>query len=141
MSFTECDVRVMLAELRETCRRVRKLSMVWKAVATHRLEKRNHLRLREKLSAWRRSHGSNRCNVYDGQCWRPSSYGHVCLGDDPKHSQIDVDFHSRLSATPEGTTASMWAQVQRYCRAMDRAVARKDDRAAGRPREASGGSA
>ena len=32
-------------------------------------------------------------------------------GDDPKHSQIDVDFHSRLPPTPEETTASMWADV------------------------------
>ena len=33
ISFTVCDVRVMLADLREASRRVRKLSMVWKTVA------------------------------------------------------------------------------------------------------------
>ena len=39
----ECDVRVMLGELREACRRIRKPNMAWTIVATHRLEKMNHL--------------------------------------------------------------------------------------------------
>ena len=109
MSFTECDVRVKLAELRETCRRIRKLNMILKTVDTHRYKEVNHLRVLEKLEAWR-SHGFNGCNVYNGQ-WQPSGYERACSGDDQKHSQIDVDFHSRLPSTPEETTATMWAEL------------------------------
>ena len=43
------------------------------------------------------------CDLYHGQ-WRPSSNGHVCSGDDPKHSQIDVDFYSRLPPSSQETT-------------------------------------
>ena len=88
INVTECDVKVMLAELKEACRRVRKLNMVWKTVTTHRLGEINNLRALEKVSAWRRSHGFDRCDVYDGQ-W----------------------FHSRLPPTPEETAVSMWAEL------------------------------
>ena len=54
MNFTECDVTVMLAESREACKHIRKLSMLWKTVVTHRLEESKHLRTAEKLAAWRR---------------------------------------------------------------------------------------
>ena len=40
------------------------------------------------LAVWR-THGFDRCDVYDGQ-W----------------------FHSQISPTPEETTASMWADVK-----------------------------
>ena len=49
MSFTEYDIKVMLAELREACRRIRKLHMTWKTVATQRLVEMNHLRALETL--------------------------------------------------------------------------------------------
>ena len=69
----------------------------------------NHLRLLEKLAAWR-SYGFDRYDVYDEQR-RPSSYGHVFLGDDPKHSQIDEDSDCRLPPTPQATTEGMWAEL------------------------------
>ena len=84
--------------------------MVWKTVATHRPEEMNHLRLREKFEAWRKSRGFDRCDVYDEQ-WRPASHGYVCSVDDPKRSQIDVDSDCRLPLTPEETSASMWAEL------------------------------
>ena len=58
---------------------------MWKTVVSHRLKELKHFRAVEKLAAWRRSNGFDRCDVYDGQ-W----------------------FHSPLSPTPEETTASMW---------------------------------
>ena len=78
----------MLAESREACKRIRTLGMLRKTVATHRLKELRHLRAVEKLAAWRRSNGFDRCDVRDGQ-W----------------------IHSSLPPTPEETTASMWADV------------------------------
>ena len=78
----------MLAELREACRRIRKLSTLRKTVATHRLKELRHLHALKKLAAWRRSNGFDRCGVHDEQ-W----------------------IHSPIPPTPEKTTASMWADV------------------------------
>ena len=88
MDITESDIRVMQAESREACKRIRKLSIVWKIVDTHRLKELKHLRGVEKLVAWRRSNGFDRCDVHDEK-W----------------------FHNSLPPTPEKTTASMWADV------------------------------
>ena len=66
MNITESDIRVMQAGPRETCKGMRKLSLVWKAVVTHRLKELKHLRVVEKLVAWRRGHGFDRCDVLDG---------------------------------------------------------------------------
>ena len=88
MNFTESDIRVMLSESREACKRIRKLSMLRKTVATHRLKKLRYFCAVEKLAAWRRSNGFDRCDVHDGQ-W----------------------IHSPLPPTPEETTASMWVDL------------------------------
>ena len=37
----------------------------------------------------------------------PWIHGHVRSGDNPKHSQINVDSDFRLSPTPQETTESM----------------------------------
>ena len=88
MSFTENDIGVMLAESRETRKCIRKLSMLRKTVATHRVKELRHLRAVEKLAAWRRSNCFDRYNVHDGQ-W----------------------VHSPLPPTREETTARLWADV------------------------------
>ena len=90
MNITESDipVRVMQAESREVYKRIRKLNIVWKAVDTHRLKELKNLCAVEKLAAWRRYHGFNRCDVYDEQ-W----------------------FYSPLPPKPEKTTARMWAEL------------------------------
>ena len=62
--------------------------MLWKTVATHRRKELRHLRAVEKLAAWRRSNGFDRCDVYDEQC-----------------------IHIPLPPTPKKTTATMWADV------------------------------
>ena len=89
MNFTECDVTATLTELREACRRIQKLGMLRKTVTTPRLKVLRHLRAVDKLAAWRRSNGFDRCDIYDGQ-W----------------------VHSPLPPTPETTTARMWAGVK-----------------------------
>ena len=103
----------MHTELKKTYRRVRKLSMVWKTVATHQRKEINHLRALEKLAAWRRGHGFDGCDVFDRQ-WKVSSNERVCSGDDSNHSQIDVDFCSRMPPSPENNTASMRANVNDF---------------------------
>ena len=88
MKFTKCDVSAMITESREACKSLRKLRMLRKTVATHRLKELRHLRAVEKLKTWRRSNGSDRYDARDGQ-W----------------------IHSSLPPTPEETTASMWVDV------------------------------
>ena len=83
MKFMECGVSAMIAELREACKLIRKLGMLRKTVAIHRLKELTHLCAVEKLATWR-SNGFDRCDVFDGQC-----------------------VHSPLPPTPEQTTASM----------------------------------
>ena len=67
MKLTECDVSAMITELQEACKRLRKLGMLRKTVATHRLKELRHFRGVEKLATWRRSYGFDRCGVRNGQ--------------------------------------------------------------------------
>ena len=67
--------------------------MVSKTFVIHRLKELKHRRAVEKLAAWRRRHSFGRCDVYNGQ-W----------------------FHSRLPPTPEDTTVSMCADVNKLKR-------------------------
>ena len=62
--------------------------MLRKRVATQRLNELRHLRAIQKLAAWRRSNGFDRCDVHDGK-W----------------------IHSPQPRTLEETTASMWADL------------------------------
>ena len=88
MKFTEDDVSAMVAKSREACKRLRKLGMLWKTVATHHLKELRHLRAVEKLVTWRRSYGFDRCDARD-KLW----------------------VHGPLPSTPEQTTTSMWADL------------------------------
>ena len=78
----------MIAESREACKRLRKLCMIRKTVATHRLKKLEHLRAVENFATWRRSYGFDRSDARDEQ-W----------------------VHGPLPPTPEQTTTSMWADL------------------------------
>ena len=54
MKLTEDDVSAMVAESREACKRLRKLGMIRKTVATHRVKELRHLRAVEKIATpWR----------------------------------------------------------------------------------------
>ena len=75
----------MVAVSREACKRMRKLGMIRKTVATHRLKELRHLHAVEKLVTWRRTYGFDR------------------LEDGDKHW-----VHGPLPPTPEQITASMW---------------------------------
>ena len=88
MNITEYDLTAMLDESRVVYKRIRKLDMLKKTVATHRLNELSRLRAVEKLAVWRRINGFDQCDVCDRQ-W----------------------IHSSLPPTPEETTASMWADV------------------------------
>ena len=88
MKCTEDEVSAMIAESREACKRLRKLGMIRKTVATHRLKELRHLRAVEKLTTWRRTYGFDRLEDGDDQ-W----------------------VHDPLAPTPEQTTASMWADL------------------------------
>ena len=57
----------MIAESREACKRLRKLDMIRKIVATHRLKELRHLRAVEKLATWRRTYGFDRPEDGDDQ--------------------------------------------------------------------------
>ena len=78
----------MIAESREACKRLRKLDMLRKTVATHRLKELRRLRAIKKPATWRRSNGFDRYDVRYEQ-W----------------------VHSPLPPTPKQTTANMWAEV------------------------------
>ena len=110
MRFTERSVTVMHAKVKSVCRYVRKLVMVRRIAASHKLEEMKHFRLPEKLSAWRRGCACSFYDVYDGQ-WQRWSQGHVGLGAYTKHTQIDVDYGCRRPPTPKRTTESMWADI------------------------------
>ena len=88
IKYTEDEVSGMIAESREACKRLRKVGMIRKIVATHRLKELRHLRAVEKLATWRRTYGFDR--LEDGD-------DHWVYGPVPP--------------TPEQTTASMWADL------------------------------
>ena len=50
MKYTEDEILAMIAESREVCKSLRKLSMIRKAVGTHRLKELRHIRGVEKLA-------------------------------------------------------------------------------------------
>ena len=84
MEYTEDKVSAIIAESREACKRLRKLGMIRKTVATHRLKELRYLRAAKKLATWRRIYGFDR--LEDGD---------------------DQGVHGPLPPTPEQTTASM----------------------------------
>ena len=88
MKFVEFDVSAKVGESREACKRLRKLGILRKTVATHHLKELIYLRAVEKLVTWRMSYGFDRCDIRDDQ-W----------------------VHGPLPPTAEQTTANMWAAV------------------------------
>ena len=76
MSFTEHDVTAMHGELKAVHKHVCKLFMFGVLGTPYKLEKMNHLRLREKLTAWRRHQGFDMIEVQNKRQHR--SQGHVC---------------------------------------------------------------
>ena len=89
MKYPEDETSAMIAESREACKRLRKLGMVRKTVATHRLKELRHLHAVEKLATWRRTYGFDRLENGDDQ-W----------------------VQCPLPPTPEQITASMWADLK-----------------------------
>ena len=57
VKYTKDEVSAMIPESREACKRLRKLGMIRKTVATHRLKKLRHLRTVEKLATWSTTYG------------------------------------------------------------------------------------
>ena len=88
MKYTEDEVSAMIAESREACKRLRKLDVIRKTVATHRFKEMRHLRAVKKLTTWRRTYGFDR------------------LEEDDDHW-----VHGPLPPTPEQTTASIWSDL------------------------------
>ena len=88
IKYTEDEVSATIAESRKACKRLRKLGMIRKTVATHRLKNLRHLRVVEKLATWRRTYGFDR--LEDGD---------------------DHWVHGPLPPMPEQTTTSMWADL------------------------------
>ena len=78
----------MIAEPREAYKCFRKLGMIRKTVATHRLKKLRHLHAVEKLATWRRTYGFDRLEDGDAR-W----------------------VHGPLPPTPEQIIASMWSDL------------------------------
>ena len=78
----------MLAKSREARKHLRKLGMVRKAVAAHRLKELRHLHTVENIATWRRAYG----------------FGRLEDGDDNW-------VHDPLPPKPEQITASMWPDL------------------------------
>ena len=88
MKYSEDEMSAMIAKSREACKRLRKLGMIRKTIATHCLKELRHLRAVEKLTTWRRTYSFDRLEDGDDQ-W----------------------FHGPLPPTPEQITASMWSDL------------------------------
>ena len=80
---------VVITESREACKRLQKLGMIRKTVATRRFKEPRHLHAVEKLANWRRTYGLDRLEDGDGHYW----------------------VHGPLPPTPEQITASMWSDL------------------------------
>ena len=50
IKYSEDEMSAMIAESREACKRLRKLGMIRKTVATYRLKELRHLRAVEKVA-------------------------------------------------------------------------------------------
>ena len=55
VKYLEDEISAMIAESRESCKRLRKLGMIRKTVATHHFKELRHLRAVEKLATWKRT--------------------------------------------------------------------------------------
>ena len=99
MKYSEDEMSAIIAESREAYKRLQKLGMIRKTVATHRLKKLRHLHAAEKLATWRRTYGFDRLEDGDAR-W----------------------VHGPLPPTPEQITASMWSDLN----ALKDAISGKD---------------
>ena len=88
MKYKEDEVSAIIAESRESCKRLQTLGVIRNTVATHRLKELRHLRAVEKLATSRRTYG------FDG------------LEDGDDHW-----VHGPHPPTPEQTTARIWADL------------------------------
>ena len=57
VKYTDDEVSAMVAESRKAGKRLRKLDMIRKTVATHRLKELRHLRAVERLATWKSTYG------------------------------------------------------------------------------------
>ena len=87
-SLTDRHVTAMHGELKALHARVWKLILVRVLAASHKLEKINHLRLLEKLRAWREKYGFDRTEVQS--LWQHRSQGQMCPVNVSKHCQVNV---------------------------------------------------
>ena len=92
ITFTEHDVTTMHTELAAIRERVHKLIWVRESATSHK-----YLRLLQKLAAWKRDDGFDRREVTAER----RALKHVCLVDDPKHPEIQVQFDPRRPPTPQ----------------------------------------
>ena len=58
--YTGDEISAMIVESREAYKRLRKLCMITKTVATYRSKERRHLRAVKKLATWWRTYGFDR---------------------------------------------------------------------------------
>ena len=89
MNFTKHDVTAMHAELAATRERVHKLILAREIAASYRLDQINHLRLQDKLAAWRRTNGFDRSEVLSKrQCRFRSKCVRSMIRSTPKSNYI-----------------------------------------------------
>ena len=111
MNIIEHDVTAVYIELLVFHERAHKLILVREIAASHRMDKIHHLRLLEKLAAWRKNDGFDRSEVLAEKQRRIQE--HVCSVDGPKHSEVEMQFEPRRSPSPQELAKSMWAEVNR----------------------------
>ena len=99
----------MHAELDAFCKREYNVIFVREIATSYRLNEINHIRLRDKFTAWRRSTCFGRIEVQDETQHR--NEGHMCSVDNLRHCQTNVYFDPRRPPTPQKFTESMWAAV------------------------------
>ena len=110
ITFTEHDVTTMHTELAAIRERVHKLIWVRESATSHK-----YLRLLQKLAAWKRDDGFDRREVIAER----RALKHVCLVDDPKHPEIQVQFDPRRPPTLKNLEVNwvrqklLWAKVNR----------------------------
>ena len=110
IKFTEHDVTTMHAKLAAAREPVLKLIRIRELAACHKLEQMCHLRLLEKLTAWKRDDGFDRNKIIAEKHWR--TLRRLYSGDDPKHFHVGVYFDRRRPPMSQDITESMWGELK-----------------------------
>ena len=110
MTFSERDVRFIIAELEAACWRVRTLIRAWELASSHGLEQMRRVRMLEMQEAWKRKGGFDRIEIIVETHSQNLRRLHTGFDSEPLYTGL---YNNRWPPDPKEYTLEMNVEVER----------------------------